>query len=124
MPEHTKPLFKENKILSVHNLYTYHCFMETYKILKFRQPRSLYEKYSISERKPTLLIAGFPSPNFIDRSTSLWNTIAPKFKFDDFSPKVSSIKNCIKKALFALQHQESPQEWTSGDYDRANLCIT
>ena len=98
--------------------------METYKILKFRQPRSLYDKYSISERKPTLLIAGFPSPNFIDRSTSLWNTIAPKFKFDDFSPKVSSIRNCIKKALFALQHQESPQEWTSGDYDRANLCIT
>ncbi|MCP4475924.1 MAG: hypothetical protein GY821_15440 [Gammaproteobacteria bacterium] len=36
--EHTKPLFKEHKILSVHNLYTYHCFMEAFKILKFRQP--------------------------------------------------------------------------------------
>lgn len=123
MPEHTKPLFQENQILSVHNLYTYHCFMEVYKTLKFRLPRSLYDKYSISERKPTLLIAGFPSPNFIDRSTSLWNTIAPKFKFDDFSPKVSCVKTRIKKALITLQHKESPQEWTTGDYDRANLSI-
>jgi len=124
MPEHTKPLFQENNILSVHNLYTYHCFMETYKTLKFRQPRSLYDKYSISERKPTLLIAGFPSPNFIDRSTSLWNTIAPKFKFDDFSPKVSCVKTRIKKALIILQHKDSPQEWSTGDYDRAYLSIT
>ena len=98
--------------------------METYKTLKFRQPRSLYDKYSISERKPTLLIAGFPSPNFIDRSTSLWNTIAPKFKFDDFSPKVSCVKTRIKKALIILQHKDSPQEWSTGDYDRAYLSIT
>ena len=41
IPEHTKPLFESYKILSVQNLYTYHCFMETYKILKFRQPMSL-----------------------------------------------------------------------------------
>ena len=79
--------------------------METYKTLKFRQPRSLYDKYNISERKPTLLIAGFPSPNFIDRSTSLWNIIAPKFKFDDFSPKVSCVKTRIKKALITLQQE-------------------
>ena len=46
-----------------------------------------------------------------------------KFKFDDFSPKVSCVKTRIKKALITLQHKESPQEWTTGDYDRANLSI-
>jgi hypothetical protein len=123
MPEHTKPLFATYKILSVHNLYTYHCFMETYKILKFRTPWSLYEKYNISERKPTLLIAGFPSPNFTDRTTFLWNLTAPKLKFDDFSPKVSGIKNCIKRALLINQHKDLPLEWTPRDWDASKISI-
>jgi hypothetical protein len=33
MPEHTKPLFNSNKIMSVQNFYSYHSLMETYKIL-------------------------------------------------------------------------------------------
>jgi hypothetical protein len=121
MPEHTKPLFKENKILSIHNLYTYHCFMETYKILKFRQPRSLYENYRISERKPTLLISGCPSQSFIDRSTCLWNSIAPKLKFEDYSPKVSFIKSSLKEAIFTSQHKETPSEWTTEDFNITKL---
>ena len=123
MPEHTKPLFQSNKILSVHNLYSYHCFMETFKILKFRQPRSLYDKYNISERKPTLLLSGFPSPNFTDRTTCLWNSIAPKLKCDDFSPKVSIIKSQIKKSLLVNQHKEPFLEWTVEDFNLASLIV-
>ena len=41
--EHTKPLFKKHNILSIFNLYPYFCLNETYKILKFRTPYSLYE---------------------------------------------------------------------------------
>ena len=124
MPEHTKPLFQEKKILSIHNLYTFHCFMETYKILKFRQPRSLFDKYNLSERKPTLLISGFPSQNFIDRSTRLWNSIAPKLGFQDYSPKVSLIKFSPKKALQACQHKENPLEWTTEDYSASKLSMS
>ena len=124
MPEHTKPLFHEKKILSIHNLYTFHCFMETYKILKFRQPRSLFDKYNLSERKPTLLISGFPSQNFIDRSTRLWNSIAPKLGFQDYSPKVSLIKLSLKKALQACQHKENPLEWTTEDYSASKLFMS
>ena len=123
MREHTKPLFQKNKILSIHNLYTYHAFMETYKILKFRQPQSLFDKYNLSKRKPTLLIAGFPSPNFTDRTTSIWNTIAPKLKIDDYSPKVGSLKNCIKMALFKNQHQDSTLEWTQEDHNITRLLF-
>ena len=41
--EHTKPLFKSNKILTVHSLYVYHTVIELYKILKFRTPYCLFE---------------------------------------------------------------------------------
>ena len=124
IPEHTKPLFESNKILSVQNLYTYHCFMETYKILKFRQPMSLFNKFKISERKPTLLIAGLPSQKFTDRTTSIWNCITPKLKLLDLSPKVSSMKSIIKKAIFQNQQAELPLEWTSENFDPAKICCT
>ena len=124
IPQHTKPLFESNKVLSVQNLYTYHCFMETYKILKFRQPMSLYDKYRISERRPTLLIAGFPSLKFIDRTTSIWNNVTPKLRLNDLSPKVSSIKNIIKKALIMNQHEGLPLEWTSCNFDASKVSST
>ena len=97
--------------------------METFKILKFRQPISLHKKYKISERKPTLLIAGFPSQKFTDRTTSIWNTICPKLKLDDFSYKTSSIKSAIKKALFRNQHMDAPTEWTNKDYDLTRVTF-
>ena len=121
MPEHTKPLFKQNKILSIHNLYTYHCFMETFKILKFRQPRSLFDSYNLSERKPTLLIAGFPSQNFTDRSISIWNVITPKLKIDDYSPNASGLKNRLKEKLHINQHKDNPMDWTVEDYNITKL---
>ena len=51
MKEHTKPLFHKNRILTVQNLYTYHTFMEVYKILKYQSPISMYSQYLISNRK-------------------------------------------------------------------------
>lgn len=41
--EHTKPLFKSHKILTVHSLYVYYTIIELYKILKFRTPYCLFE---------------------------------------------------------------------------------
>ena len=54
--EHTKPLFKKQGILSVQDLYTYHCYLETFKVMKFRAPMALFTDYELSERKPTLII--------------------------------------------------------------------
>jgi hypothetical protein len=72
-PEATRNLFKDNEILSIHNLFSYHCSTETLKILKLRQPICLCEKYKLSNRKQTLLINSFPSNGFTERSTSIWN---------------------------------------------------
>ncbi len=75
--EHSKPLFKKLNILSIHNLYSYHCFMELLKILKFRSPPSMYAKFNISERKPTLLLINSPSDNFMHKSDQIWTILAP-----------------------------------------------
>jgi len=115
--EVTKPLFKDNQILSVHNLYSYHCFMETLKILKLRQPICLFDKYKLSYRKPTLLINSFPSNGFTERSTSVWNSIAPSLKLTDFSAKIGPLKRQLKKLLFQNQHRENPNDWTVEDYN-------
>ena len=54
--EHTKPLSNKHNLMTVHNLYVYHCSMDTFKTLKYRIPISyiLYTYYQI-EKKPFLL---------------------------------------------------------------------
>ena len=58
--EHSKPLLKEKNILALRNLYTYHTFMEVFKILKLRCPTSILGLFKISSRKEVTLITPFP----------------------------------------------------------------
>ena len=115
--EHCKPLFKEHGILAMKNLYTYHTFMEVFKTLKLRYPISLYEHFNISSRKETTLITTFPANNFISRSTSIWNTVAPKLKLLDYSHSISIAKSNLKRALLKVQHAENEIAWTQNDFD-------
>ena len=121
--ESTKPLFKNNQILSIHNLYSYHCFTETLKILKLRQPISLFSKFNLSERKSTLLLNPLPSNDFISRSTMIWNDIAPIFKLADFSVKIGPLKKQLKNAFLLMQHRENPNDWTVEDYNTKKLSV-
>ena len=120
--EHVKPLFKEHNILAFNNLYTYHTFMEVFKILKLECPRSLHDQFHISTRKQTSLISQLPSHDFVSRSTKLWNTIAPKFGITEFSHKISHAKTTLKKALLKLQHTADGVGWTSSDFDISGLA--
>ena len=120
--EHVKPLFKEQNILAFNNLYTYHTFMEVFKILKLECPRSLHDQFHISTRKQTSLISQLPSHDFVSRSTKLWNTIAPKFGITEFSHKISHAKTTLKKALLKLQHTADGVGWTSSDFDISGLA--
>ena len=120
--EHAKPIFKEHNILAFNNLYTYHTFMEVFKILKLECPRSLHDQFHISTRKQTSLISQLPSHDFVSRSTKLWNTIAPKFGITEFSHKISHAKTTLKKALLKLQHTADGVGWTSSDFDISGLA--
>ena len=115
--EHTKPLFKKHNILALRNLYTYYTTMEVLKILKLRSPIALHSKFNLSQRKEATIIIDKPAGNFISRSSSLWNKIAPKLKIIDHSYNLSSIKNSIKRSLHSLQHADNPLTWTSEDFN-------
>ena len=67
--EHTKPTFKLNNILCMYNLYTYHSFMEAFKILKLRLPTALYFEFHLAHNRHTRLITPSPSSNFLYKSS-------------------------------------------------------
>ena len=78
--EHTKPLFKLYNLVTVHNLYAYYTLLELYKILKFRQPYSMYEMLKSSTSVSTGLILKVPDTTlniqqkiFTYNSIILWN---------------------------------------------------
>ena len=121
--EHSKPLFKENSILSMNNLYSYHCFMELLKILKLRYPTAIYEKFNTSERKPTLLLLNSPSNCFTHRSALIWNILAHKLGIFDYSVKINTTRNLLKQALLKRQHAEETIEWTSEDHNLARIIV-
>ena len=121
--EHSKPLFKDRNILSIQNLYTYHTFIEIFKILKLRYPISLFDLCNISSRKETILITPFPSNDFIYRATTIWNTVAPKLKLQDYTHNISLAKSTLKKALLHIQHSENKLDWTENDYDLSKICL-
>ena len=80
--EHTKPLFNNNNILSVYNLYPYHMLLELYKILKFRVPYCMFDLFvdtSMSRHSRGLTIPGpvtrlnFQRKTFLYQSILCWN---------------------------------------------------
>ncbi len=119
--EHTKPLFKKHTILTVQNLYTYHCFMETLKILKFRAPISIYSHYKTTARaNSNLLVTPDPSPNFFYKSAVIWNSIRPKLSIQlyDLATNLKQTKSNLKKMLFLNQHRYDEIEWIpTHDFD-------
>ena len=119
--ENSKPLFNDQTILTLFNLYTYHTTMETFKILKLRTPYSLYSLFTISNRKETLLITPSSSHGFIHRASALWNLIRQKVKLFDFSlVKVSSLKNTCKNLINAYQKQGDEMVWNDNEINVRN----
>ena len=97
--------------------------MEVFKILKLRQPISLFDQYTLSNRKETTIITSYPTSDFTSRSTSLWNTIAPKLKLYDYSHKISHVKSHLKNSLLTMQHAKDKIEWLQDDIDVSKLSF-
>ena len=114
--EHTKPIFKEQGILAVQNLYIMHCFMETFKIFKFKTPSSLLNHYKISNRKYLTyikLLTPKPDNQFLYKSSIIWNTVRAKLNINDLSISCLSVKNMLKNSLHKNQHHHHDMEWLS-----------
>ena len=114
--EHTKPLFEIHQIMSVHNLYSYHCFMEVFRILKFQSPPSLFYQYRFSQRNyltHIVLNPPTPSDHFIYRSSVLWNQLRKKLELEDISVSSSRTKAQLRSMLHSNQHKHDKLEWLS-----------
>ena len=122
--EHTKPLFQKNSILAVQNLYSYHCFMETFKILKFRTPISMHSLYKFSTHNDMNLIPNLHDKQFLYQSSIIWNMLRKKIGISDFSCNISSVKISLKKSLNANQQQHDNMNWLpSHDFDIKQLVF-
>ena len=118
----TKPLLKKYSVLAVQNLYSYHCFIETLKILKFRTPRSLYSLYTFSIHNDMYLIPNLYDKQFLYQSSVIWNIIRKKIGISDFSCNISSVKISLIKSLNVNQNQHDELNWlTSHDFDIKRL---
>ncbi len=118
--EESKPLFSGSEILTVFNAYLYHTTLETFKILKYRRPMCLYDLYTLSERKDTLLITSSIPSNvgFIFRSSTIWNIVRQKIKLTEFSEvKTSALKNCMKELIMKFQMDGDPRSWKGCEMD-------
>ena len=132
--EHTKPLFNEQNIMSLENLYHYHTFMEVLKILKFGIPYSMHELYKFCPKneKFRLIVPlqklDISQHNFLFASTKIWNNFTA-FAFEkccanengliipgsaansDLSASTSVIKNKVKMHLLSQQKGGNPISW-------------
>ena len=117
--EHSKPLFNKEKLLTVHNLYTYYTALEIYKILKLRNPMSIFSMYTMSKRKPTLIITPSPTVYFVYKSAVLWNLVNNIViaNQNDFSMKICTFKTAVKKFLLLRQSAHDVDDWCTNNYD-------
>ena len=58
-------LIKKRFIMTVHNLYVYHCSNETLKIMKYRTPISMFNVFKTSNRKTTQMVTPTPDIQFL-----------------------------------------------------------
>ena len=136
--EHTKPLFNRHKILSIYNLYIYHTFINTFKILKTSTPISLCNVISKGCRDANFLLLlpivtlEISRNNFVFSACTIWNNLIGdmlekclplnegKFKGtiiqgssknSDLCASVAFIKNKLKIHLLNEQSSGDPVEW-------------
>ena len=95
------------------NLDFYHCVNETFKVLKFRKPISLYNLYEFSSviQKNICLVPPEPSNAFTYRSSIIWNYIRKKLKIHDAATPITYFKSQLKTFIFSKQSIGDAQNW-------------
>ena len=123
--EHTKPLFKKNCLLTIHNLYKYTCLFEMFKINKLESPISLLSLY---QRSPTpwrteYFITPSPSTSFIYQSSSMWNKCRKSSSIIHFSTPTNTVKSKLKCAILEMQSRYDDLEWSEKNFELKELTF-
>ena len=137
--EHTKPLFNEHNLLSLHHLYIQHTFIELFKIVKLRSPISVFEMFHPSLRDSNTLMLlprinlGISKINFVFSASLMWNKligtllnrcfpnpagimVPGSYENSDMSTPISYIKNKLKNMLLHTQKLD-----TQSQFDKSRL---
>ena len=116
--ERTKPLFNQNEIMTVHNLYNCQVINSIFTILKFRTPISLHSCLKISNRKDNLLlIPSIISETFIYNGTILWNKFLSCCEGSlcrNSLAGLGSLKPKIKKLILGRKKMGDIIKWHDG----------
>ena len=121
--ENTKPLFKNNSLLTVHNLYKYTCLLEMFKVVKLECPASLFSLYSRSSLRAERFITPRPSTSFIYKSSNMWNKCRKTHSTLTFSTSTNIAKNQLKTQLLYMQSMYDAREWNSLNFDTEQLTF-
>ena len=144
--EHTKPLYLEHEILTVHNLYPYHTLLDLYKILKFRTPYCMYDILNtLNSHRGGLNFCVPKTSNIVQKKTFIyqailyWNrfykkllnpftiilhndhkiksdTTTSKIIVYDYSNSASSFKLKLKSLLIARQQIGNLNTWSDPNF--------
>ena len=124
--EHTRSLYNEQNILSLHHLYIQHTFMDLFKILKYRTPISVSELFCRSPRTTNFLLLlpkinlQVSRLNFVFSASSIWISligrllnkcspnsdgimVAGSSKCSDMSAPISYMKKRLNEILVGVQ---------------------
>ena len=117
--ERSKPIFNRQKLLTVHNLYSYYTALEILKILKLRTPMSIFSFFELSDLNPAFIITPSPTNYFSYKSAFLWNFVNNIVlgEQNDFSINISLFKLTLKRYLLLRQSAHDPKEWISKNCD-------
>ena len=121
MKEHTKPIFKDKKILTLYNLYHYTSMYELMKIVKYECPKPLHDTFSMSSRNNRNLIILPPHKNnqFSYKSAVLWNKLLRPLKIPSlYEIDVNVFKYTLKNYLIKQQNFGDGPNWIN-----ANNCL-
>ena len=119
---HTKSTFNENKILTVHNLYTYFTLTSVASLHLRKNPIYLYDLLKIEESKHRMFIpllsTNHYQNNFLYQGPKLWNLVVPFIKDKKFNLPLtlSAFKYRFKKFILRMQTDEPVNEWVNTNF--------
>ena len=134
--ENTKPLFNNNQLLTIHNLYKLQLITETFKIKKFNSPVPLDGSLTVNISSKRHILLNIPRcslmismNNYHFKSTTIWNKLIPDIletpeldsvykliipgsaKNSDLSSSIGYIKHKTKAILIDIQSLGKPSQW-------------
>ena len=126
--EHTKPIFNRLKLLTIQNLYKYHCINELFKIIKFHTPHSLYKKIEVSKRdSSSVIILPRKSNTFIYKASTFWNDIHKRILNDTgeiLGTSITMMKLRCKSTILEIQALNDKLHWTYHNFKLTSQSST